>query len=277
MRYSVLFFLLPVWLLAQPAKIVSATFSNQIARVQWTGGEAPYRLEANGGDYGSNWVSMVTVTSLHAEVSSLQPAAAYRVQSLFASRAEYELTFDSVWSAATHPFEFPSFPHWSGLVGATHNASVSFWSPGALASPGVQQVAETGGKLQHLAEVNQAVLSGSAEQALSGPGIGVSPGVTTFRFTVSQDYPLLSLISMVAPSPDWFSGVHDLALFDPANGWLEPTITLFMYDAGTDAGTSYASANAPEPLRRPIVRLDDAHTQVNGSLQSVGTFRFRRL
>jgi hypothetical protein len=31
------------------------------------------------------------------------------------------------------------------LIGATHNANVSFWAPDELASPGIERMAEMGG------------------------------------------------------------------------------------------------------------------------------------
>jgi hypothetical protein len=40
--------------------------------------------------------------------------------------AQYRVRFDATWSAATHPVQFPAAAHWSGLVGATHDATVSF-------------------------------------------------------------------------------------------------------------------------------------------------------
>ena len=37
-----------------------------------------------------------------------------------APTASYRVTFEATWSAATHPSMFPATPHFSGLVGATH-------------------------------------------------------------------------------------------------------------------------------------------------------------
>ena len=41
-------------------------------------------------------------------------------------KAEYTVTFDAAWSAATHPEDFPGKPHFSGLIGATHNGDLRF-------------------------------------------------------------------------------------------------------------------------------------------------------
>jgi hypothetical protein len=37
--------------------------------------------------------------------------------------ARYRLTFNATWSAQTHPNDFPPSPHFSGLIGMTHNSN----------------------------------------------------------------------------------------------------------------------------------------------------------
>ena len=39
--------------------------------------------------------------------------------------ARYRVTFQATWSAETHPTNFPANPHFSGLVGATHNENTA--------------------------------------------------------------------------------------------------------------------------------------------------------
>ena len=38
--------------------------------------------------------------------------------------------FDAVWSADTHPTDFPDNAHFSGLIGAVHDESIDIWQPG---------------------------------------------------------------------------------------------------------------------------------------------------
>lgn len=56
----------------------------------------------------------------------------------------YKLTFEATWTMQNHPNGFPSNPHFSPLVVATHTYSYRFWSDMTRASPGVKIVAETG-------------------------------------------------------------------------------------------------------------------------------------
>ena len=59
-------------------------------------------------------------------------------------KAKYHLKFDALWSKSTHPTDFPSDPHFSPLIGATHKYTYKFWSEFVRASPGVKEVAEKG-------------------------------------------------------------------------------------------------------------------------------------
>lgn len=191
--------------------------------------------------------------------------------------ATYSVTFASTWSAATHPEGFPPNPHFSGLIGATHDSTVTFWAPAMTASSGIESMAETGGKSSLTGEVNTQIDFGRAEHLLSGGGIGTSPGSTSLTFDISSEFPLVSLVSMLAPSPDWFVGVHDLSLFEGGT-WIESlTVDLFVYDAGTDSGTNYTSDNADTQPAENIFRIESAPFLINDAVAPLATFTFSLL
>ena len=183
--------------------------------------------------------------------------------------ATYEVTFNSTWSAATHPTDFPGNPHYSGMKGVTHNGSVSFWSPGTLASPGIELMAETGNNSTLNTEMNDAVTAGTAEFIVNGTGLSPSPGSISKTFTISQSHPLVTFVAMIAPSPDWFVGVHDEPLYVNGN-WVDKTITAFAYDAGTDDGVTYSSPNAESTPHVNIFQITGS--PINGV--AVGTYTF---
>ena len=193
--------------------------------------------------------------------------------------ARYRLTFDAVWSAETHPLNFPGNPHFSGLVGAVHNVQVRFWEPAQIATPGIQLMAETGGKSLLLSEVQTAIDAGLAQSAIDGSGIGTSPGSTSVEFTVSRQYPEITVTSMLAPSPDWFVGVHNYSLLNNDEFIENATIQLVLYDSGSDNGVRYSSANEDTDPLVPIAQVnskqDDAPF-INGE-PVVGSFRIDRL
>jgi len=169
-----------------------------------------------------------------------------------AFEAEYRATFVATWSADTHPINFPGNPHFSPLTGAVHSEQSVFWEMGQNATDGIELMAETGATSILLTEVQSVVDEGRALSSIEGGGVGESPGSTSVEFTVNRDYPLVTLVSMLAPSPDWFIGVNSLQMIDE-NGDFRPLITidLNLYDSGTDGGTRYTSADADIP-RSPI-------------------------
>ncbi len=140
-----------------------------------------------------------------------------------------------------------------------------------LASAGIESMAETGGKSALIAEVNGAIGAGHAEFLLSGNGIGRSPGQVELEFQVTDSYPLVTLVSMVAPSPDWFVGVSGVDLYE-GGAWVQRLeVPLVVYDAGTDSGPSYTSANDDTDPADAISELTEAPFD---GVQQVGTFVF---
>jgi hypothetical protein len=188
------------------------------------------------------------------------------------SVASYTVEFVATWSAQTHPQGFPGNPHFSGLIGGTHGETVGFWLRGDLASEGIERMAETGSKSALQSEVQTAIDQGSAHSVLSGGGIGRSPNSVSLDFEITSEYPLVTLVSMLAPSPDWFVGVHDLPLLVDGTWVEELDIPLVVYDAGTDSGPEYTSPNSDTDPPQPIATLTTVPFDQDGV---VGQFRFR--
>jgi hypothetical protein len=188
--------------------------------------------------------------------------------------ANYTITFESTWSSATHPNGFPSNPHFSGLIGGTHSGNISFWKEGDIASIGVENMAETGNKTELINEVTAAINAGNAYSLLSGGSINPSPGSVSLQFDITSDYPKVTLVSMVAPSPDWFIGVSNLDLCENGEWIVSRTIDLFAYDAGTDSGPNYTSSNQDTNPKENIAVLTTGVFNVNGIVPILGTFTF---
>ncbi|WP_420456586.1 spondin domain-containing protein [Rubrivirga sp.] len=184
--------------------------------------------------------------------------------------ATYVVTFDATWSATTHPDDFPASAHFSPLVGATHGPDVSLWSVGETASDGVRSMAETGSTSTLRTEVE--ALGTSTATFVEGGIVGVSPGMATAELVVTSLRPLATVVTMLAPSPDWFVGVDGLDLRE-GDGWAERvTVDLVVYDAGTDDGTTYTAANAPRAERVPVAAT--GYGPLAGTV--VGTLTFER-
>lgn len=191
--------------------------------------------------------------------------------------ADYRVTFEATWSAATHPSNIPSNPHFSPLIGATHPEGTRFWEMGGTASDGIKAMAETGSTSPLDSEINQAISQGRAESLLRGGPIARSPGSVKLGFQASLDNAYVTLVSMVAPSPDWFVGVSGLSLMENGDWADRIDVELFAYDAGTDGGKTYTARDQPLNPRQAIGRIQTMPFRVNGNLVPVGTFTFRRM
>jgi hypothetical protein len=191
--------------------------------------------------------------------------------------ARYSVTFESVWREDTHPADFPSDPHFSRLIGGTHSSRARFWAAGSAASPGIEAMAEQGRTTPLDAEVQAAIAAGTGFSLIQGGEIPRSPGVATAEFEIGRDHPLVSLVSMVAPSPDWFVGVDSLSLVEGGDWVAEKVVTLYPWDAGTDSGATYAAPDLDTQPRQPIHALEGHPVALGGAVAPFGTFSFRRV
>ena len=172
------------------------------------------------------------------------------------SVATYELLFTKLWWADSHPTNYPANAHFSGLGGVTHNANVSFWNPGELATQGIKDIAELGSKTAFIAEANSAISAGTADSVLSYLGISGSETSRTAGFQIRESFPLVTIVSMLAPSPDWFVGISSYELRAGSDWVSSAHFELFPWDAGTDDGVSFTSANKAATPPQPISLLD---------------------
>lgn len=219
------------------------------------------------------WVSVVVTIGIALALSS----PVFSTTSSTATSADYILTFESTWSSTTHPIDFPDNAHYSRLVGATHPATTHLWQVGEFASLGIRAMAETGSPSPLDLEVAQLVEAGGAcEFLLDDQPIG-SPGTTAIRFTATQVCPAISIVTMIAPSPDWFVGVSGVNLYDN-NEWIDRlVIPLLPYDAGTDDGTTYSAENRPALVPQPISKIQTPAFVYNGEVKPLGTFTVTKM
>jgi hypothetical protein len=189
----------------------------------------------------------------------------------FGAEVQYEVTFDATWSESTHA-AFPPDPHFSGLIGGTHRQRASFWQVDELATAGIEDMAETGGKSQLQREINSAIKNGSAYSVISGGGVNPAPGVVRTTFSINTSHPRVTLVSMIAPSPDWFVGVEDLLLFQGGRWRAEVRVDLHPYDAGTDSGDDFTSEDVDTQPQELIQGLRGVPFPDEPPL---GTFTFR--
>ena len=266
--------------LGEGIQITNIAASENVVTVTWTGGRAPYLVQAKSETTDESWTTLGTTSEQTMSVEGTETQQFIRVieSAAFPSEtARFSVRFNAQWSRSLHPTDFPGNPHFSGLIGATHNSEVSLWTPGGMATPGIRNMAETGGKSPLDSEIRAIQETGSVENLLSGGGIGRSPGNVTLEFEISQSHSLVSLVSMIAPSPDWFIGVHDLDLLVNGDWADELIVNLEPYDAGTDSGPSYTSSNQATSPQAAISRVSDEPLDLERGLAPLGQFIFTRI
>ena len=128
------------------------------------------------------------------------------------------------------------------MVVSAHSGVGDFLASGAPVTTGVEDVAETGATATFASELQPKVDDGTLVFEIGS--VFDSPGSDSIEITATQTQSLLSMISMLAPSPDWVVCVRDFELF--ANGaWLESAqVEVVPYDAGTDSGATFTAADS---------------------------------
>lgn len=197
------------------------------------------------------------------------------------STANYNISVTTIWNSTDHT-SVPGGAHWSPLAGATHKNPNDILEFGVMApnTNGIKNIAETGNTSNFISEVNDAISAGNADQYLQqgfSPFAGNNSTASISNVTVSEDFPLITLVSMVAPSPDWFIAVNNLDLRSGNNavnnGWKETfTMDVFAYDAGTDDGSNYTSGNATSNPRQAISMVSGF--PINGNRMATITFTY---
>ncbi len=192
------------------------------------------------------------------------------------STANYDISITTIWNATDHT-SIPSDPHWSPLAGGTHKNINDILEFGATAplTDGIKDIAETGNTSNFQSEING---NSNADQYLQSgfsPRAAENSVATLNGVTVSEAFPYITLVSMVAPSPDWFIAVNNLNLRSgnnpDSNGWENTfTIDVFAYDAGTDDGTDYESGNSESTPRQSISMITGS--PINGNRMGTITF-----
>ena len=194
------------------------------------------------------------------------------------STADYDISLTTIWNTTDHT-SIPTDPHWSPLAGATHKNmnDILVFGASAPVTDGIKDIAETGSTTNFQSEITG---NSNADQYIQegfSPRAANNSVASRNNLIVSEDFPYITLVSMVAPSPDWFIAVNNLNLRSGNNsinnGWKETfTIDVFAYDAGTDDGNNYESANAVSTPRTPIAMISGG--SINGNKMATITFTY---
>lgn len=187
--------------------------------------------------------------------------------------AIYNITFNSNWNATQHT-SIPANDHFSNLVGATHKNENVYFELGQNASLGIKNVAELGSNSAFMNEVQNSINTKEWYNVSFSPNNAAFGSATISNVEVTEEYHLLTLISMIAPSPDWFIAINSLNLRNESNtDWKDSfTMDVFVYDSGTDSGNNYNSANSVTNPQVGVFKINNAPFNGNKIGELVVTF-----
>ena len=172
--------------------------------------------------------------------------------------ATYTVTYTGGWVAAATPGGVPDGAHFSPLIGGVHNAAVAFLEDGGTATPGIEAMAERG-RTAALTKEIEAAGANALSVLRKESGSGATESSTFESVVLTADHPRITLLSMIAPSPDWFVGVFGLSLLDAEGAWIEAlTVDLHPWDAGTEEGDEFSFDNAATVPQGTITSLRGA-------------------
>ncbi|MFT5498720.1 MAG: hypothetical protein ACI9TH_004135 [Kiritimatiellia bacterium] len=269
-KASFIFFALSAIVTAQEPEIRSFLPLDDAFELLWEGGTPPFRVvertlsSTNGGT-----IVAGPMTNRRAVISRSASNGFFRLEALgipAPDTARYQVSFSNTWTAQNHPDRFPPGAHFSTFFGVSHRESISFWQAGGLATAGIKTMAELGSNGVLGSEFNTAIAAGDA--------------LSTFTLfsgaSLSQAFPQVTLVAMIAPSPDWFVGVQNLTLFDGTHWVDDLSIELYPYDAGTDSGLAYISQNLVTTPPGNITPITGAPFLNGTEVRPIGTLHFVR-
>lgn len=170
--------------------------------------------------------------------------------------SKYKVSFNLNWNGVDFPNAYPSNAHFSKLIGWSHQSNTSFFKVGTMASEGISKMAELGAINPLDIEINDRINNGEGKILFVGSNLGSGVGTITIDIEVDENNPSITLVSMLAPSPDWYVGTVNVVLKEE-DFVKEKTVNVLVYDSGTDSGTSFTSLDTVTTPQEPITLLVD--------------------
>jgi hypothetical protein len=211
--------------------------------------------------------------------SAAAPAATAMPQ---AGPAKYRVEFTPLWTKANFPFEYPDTslihkPHFSGLIGTAHNANYSIYKEGQMPSPGLERLSEMGKHDPLDEEINAAIAAGNAVALTESDPLKDFSQTAKAEVAVDEAHPMVSIVAMIAPSPDWFAGVSDVNLMENGAWVPSKTVDVSPWDSGGDDGTTYLADDQDNDPKKPTSMARDQHFTKNGQGMPVARITFTRI
>ena len=199
-------------------------------------------------------------------------------QAYAAGVAVYEVRVERTWSASSHPRDYPGdAAHFSPGIGATHAPAYRLFAEGGIATPGLEVLSQKGRTSPFDMEIAGAQDQGAVGNVFMLAPVRIAGGESRAEFKADDRHAMVSFATMIAPSPDWFTGVASVALKRDGR-WIDgETLPLYAWDSGTNDATTYQAAKvavapfAPTAVNRAPMFVRD------GQPVPVGKVTIRKL
>ena len=213
-------------------------------------------------------IATVTLETTRTPEEQIQHATEKRPD-LQNNEALYTVRMRSGWSEQTHPQWHPDGSHLSPLVAWSHRLKDTVFKEGGTASEGTEIMAETGATETLAKEIRAYTAAGS----ILNSGIGkvfFTPGESETQVKAAKNAPYITVVSMIAPSPDWFITARNVILYENGKWLKRASAPAVLYDAGTDSGTTFTAEDKDTNPKQPIRKI------TNPPVIPIATFEFIR-
>ena len=183
----------------------------------------------------------------------------------------YRVTLIGDWNKLKNPDWHVSGSHLSPFVAWSYYNTIDdpVYQVFTKASEGFEIMAETGGTAKLEEELEVEIDKGTVFDYSVGKLI-FTPDTTNTILHLDENNSIASVVSMIAPSPDWFIAIR--ANLYQNKSWIDDvTIDALNFDAGTDSGKKFKSFNKNTEPKEDITPLEDA------SEIPIASFRFKRI
>ena len=159
--------------------------------------------------------------------------------------AAYQIYFENLWNANSHPFNFPENALFTDQIVVAHNSDYELFRLGQIVTDGFELFVEDGNATMLKQEISESVAR------VSG-GRGGNLGIVV----LDSDHDLVSTATRLSPSPDWFTGLSNVRLVDEKDNWLSSfTVDVFPLKAGTQDGFLYTEPGDDVSPHAPVTKI----------------------
>lgn len=199
--------------------------------------------------------------------------------------ATYTVTFHNDMTRARFGSAIPRAGlSFSPVTATTHSSRFSVLSVRGFASPALTAIAQTGDNVALLSELRARRRSNTGVRSVTAAAGPTPPrSSTSLTVRVNCAHPMISAVSMIAPSPDWFVHLSNLFMYSAPLGRFVDRFQarLIAFDAGTDSGSRFTDPSDPSldiptvPQQNIVPLIEDPTDRLGG--RTVGWVDIRRV